>query len=255
MRAPAAVFALVVAASSIDPGGAAFTAFTVFATFAASASQVPQPAQPGQPAPGQPAPGQQTPPRGVLPRPGEQVPAGTAILRGQVTSTDGTPLRRAQVRAISQDGRPSSGTSSTDAQGKFEIKEVAAGRYTISASKAGFVTMQFGQRRADQMGGGTVLAVLDGQLVEKIGFSLPRGGVVTGRIIDEFGEPIAGVQVSAVRSRYMNGQRRMMPRELRQHRRSGKLSHLRSRARRVLRAGHDTAANDGDDVRDERDER
>jgi hypothetical protein len=169
------------------------------------------PAQPtpGQPAPGQPAsPGQRTPPRGA--RPGEQPVTGTAVLRGQVFSVDGTPLRRAQVRATGQDGR-GGGVSTTDPQGKFEIKELPAGRYSISASKAGFVNMSFGQRRADQAGGGTILDVLDNQIVEKINFALPRGGVIAGRILDEFGEPIAGVQVSAMRSRFMNGARRMMP--------------------------------------------
>jgi hypothetical protein len=101
--------------------------------------------------------------------------------------------------------------TSTDAQGRFEIKDLAAGRYLITASKAGFVTMQFGQRRADQAGGGTILDVLDKQLVERIQFSLPRGGVVTGRVLDEFGEPIAGVQVSAQRYRFIGGTRRMTP--------------------------------------------
>jgi hypothetical protein len=172
---------------------------------------VAQAPQPGQPTPGQPtSPGQRTPPRGAPPRPGEQPPAGTAMLRGQVVSADGTPLRRAQVRAMSQDGRGSGGMTSTDAQGRFEIKELPAGRYSITASKAGYVTMQFGQRRVDQPGG-TILDVLDNQVVERIQFALVRGGVITGRVLDEFGEPIAGVQVSAQRYRYIGGSRRMVP--------------------------------------------
>lgn len=134
---------------------------------------------------------------------------GTAVLRGQVFSVDGTPLRRAQVRATGQDGR-GGGVTSTDARGSFEIKDLPAGRYSINASKAGYVNMSFGQRRADQRGG-TILDVLDGQVVEKINFALPRGGVIAGRILDEFGEPIAGVQVQAMRSQFFNGARRMMP--------------------------------------------
>jgi hypothetical protein len=177
---------------------------------AAAPSIAAQPPQPGQPTPGQPpSPGQRTPPRAAPLRPGEQPPTGTAVLRGQVFSVDGTPLRRAQVRAMAQDGR-GGGTSSTDPQGKFEIKELPAGRYSITASKAGYVMMQFGQRRADQPGGGTILDVLDSQIVEKINFALPRGGVITGRVLDEFGEPIAGAQVAAMRSRFVGGSRRMM---------------------------------------------
>jgi hypothetical protein len=165
---------------------------------------------PGQTTPSQPSPGQRTPPRAAPTRPGEQ-PAGTAVLRGQVLSADGTPLRRAQVRAMPQDGRGTGGMASTDAEGKFEIKELAAGRYFVTAGKAGYVTMQFGQRRADQTGSGTILDVLDNQIVEKIQFALPRGGVVTGRVLDEFGEPIAGAQVSAQRNRFIAGSRRLAP--------------------------------------------
>ena len=53
--------------------------------------------------------------------------------------------------------------------------------------------------------------VLDGQTVEKIDFSLPRGGVITGRILDEFGDPVADVQVGAMRSMYTGGARRLVP--------------------------------------------
>jgi hypothetical protein len=187
-------------------------AFTLLLSGVTLADAQTPPAQPppGQPAPGQPTSGQRTPPRAGPARPGETPVTGTAVLRGQVFSVDGTPLRRAQVRATGQDGR-GGGVSTTDPQGKFEIKELPAGRYSISASKAGYVNMQYGQRRADQTGGGTILDVLDGQAVEKINFALPRGGVITGRILDEFGEPIAGAQVSALRSRFFSGSRRMMP--------------------------------------------
>jgi hypothetical protein len=169
------------------------------------AGQMPQPPQP---VPGQPTPGQRTPPRAAPPRAGEQPPVGTAVLRGQVVSVDGTPLRRAIVRAFAAEAR-GGGVTSTDAQGKFEIKELPAGRYTISASKAGYVGMQFGQRRADQPGG-TILDVLDNQIVERISFALPRGGVIAGRVFDEFGDPIAGAAVTTLRSRFVGGARRMM---------------------------------------------
>ena len=89
------------------------------------------------------------------------------------------------------------------------MRELPAGRYAVSAMKAGYVTMQFGQRRPDQSATGTILDILDDQLVEKILIALPRGGVVTGRILDDFGEPIAGAQVQAQRYRFVNGTRRL----------------------------------------------
>ncbi|HKH73692.1 MAG TPA: carboxypeptidase-like regulatory domain-containing protein, partial [Vicinamibacterales bacterium] len=76
---------------------------------------------------------------------GQQV-QGTASIRGLVTSADtNSPVRRAQVRATSTDTR-SARLSTTDAEGRFELRDLPAGRWTISATKGGFVVQQFGQR-------------------------------------------------------------------------------------------------------------
>src|SRR5437016_3995878 len=84
-------------------------------------------------------------------------------------------------------------------------------------------TLGFGQQvifRADVQPGiqgvqppmpGKPLEILDGQLVEKVDFSLPRGGIVTGRVIDEFGEPLPDAMVSMQRYQNMGGQRRLVP--------------------------------------------
>ena len=182
--------------------------FAVTATILGSALAVLTAQQPPVPGATAPTPGQppRIPPRAT--RPGEDPQKGTAVLRGWVTAADtGNPLRRALVRATSQDGR-NGGMTTTDADGRFEIKELLGGRYSLSVSKAGYVTMSYGQRRAEQQG--TVLEILDGTTVDKIAFSLPRGGVISGTVLDEFGEPIAGAQVSALRFRYMGGSRRLI---------------------------------------------
>jgi hypothetical protein len=158
-------------------------------------------------APPQPPAPQRTPARGA--RPGEELQKGTSVVRGFVLSAEtGAPLRRALVNVRSSDGR-GGGMATTDAQGQFEIKELPAGRYNISALKAGFVTTSYGQRRPEQPG--TPLELRDGQLADKIIVSLPRGGVISGKVLDEFGDPIAGAQVNALRFRFMNNGRRLAP--------------------------------------------
>lgn len=185
-----------------------------FGITASALGQVPQPgapppSQPGQVAPGQPAPGQpeRMPARPL--RPGESPPKGTAVLRGRVTSAvTGGPLRRTQVRAMSMEAR-GGGVTSTDAEGNFEIKELPAGRYTITAAKGGFVTGQFGQRRPGEAG--TPIELVDGQTADKVNFTLSRGGVISGRILDDGGDPVSGTQVSAMRFQFMAGTRRLVP--------------------------------------------
>lgn len=176
--------------------------------------QAPQPAQqpapPGQTAPGQTSPGQpgRAPARPL--RPGETPPKGSAIIRGSViAATTGAPVRRAQVRVMSNDGRGSNGVTSTDNEGRFEVKELAAGRYIVTATKGGFVTAQFGQRRPNEPG--TPIELVDGQTADKVSFSLTRGSVIAGRVLDDGGEPVAGAQVQAMRYAFSAGTRRMMP--------------------------------------------
>lgn len=68
-----------------------------------------------------------------------------------MSADTGAPIRRAQVRISSPDARESR-VAATDAQGRFEIKELPAGRYTVTASKGGFVSLQYGQRRPSESG-------------------------------------------------------------------------------------------------------
>src|SRR5688572_10306178 len=66
-----------------------------------------QTAQPGPTSPGTP---QRMPARPL--RPGETPPKGTAVIKGQVTAgVTGAPVRRAQVRAMSMEGRGGGVTS------------------------------------------------------------------------------------------------------------------------------------------------
>ena len=142
--------------------------------------------------------------------------AATATLRGHVTAGDsGQPLRKAQVRLIQiggfQPGATGTGRenrlTTTDADGLYEFKDLPAGRYNLMATRTSYVGVQWGQRTPTEPG--KPLEILAGQTVERVDFTLPRGGVITGRIVDEFGEALSGIQISAVQSRMVNGQRQM----------------------------------------------
>jgi Carboxypeptidase regulatory-like domain len=136
-------------------------------------------------------------------------PVATAILRGHVVAADtGQPLRKAQVRIISPELRENR-LATADADGRYEFKEVKAGRYTVSASKGSYVSLQYGQTRPFEPG--KPLEILAGQTIEKLDFALPRGAIITGRVLDEFGEPLPDAMVSAQRYQNFNGQKRLMP--------------------------------------------
>jgi hypothetical protein len=138
---------------------------------------------------------------------GQQV-QGTASIRGLVTSADtNSPVRRAQVRATSPETR-SARLGTTDADGRFELKDLPAGRWTISATKGGYVTQQFGQRHPFEAV--EPIDIAEGQRFTA-NFALSRGSVITGRVSDEFGDPITGARVQVLRSQVQQGRRRLMP--------------------------------------------
>lgn len=163
------------------------------------------PAQPGPPPP----PPRTMPGMPAPPRDNPQEKTGTAVLSGRVVATDtGKPLRRALVRASSQE-TPQGRTVSTDADGRWQLKTLPAGSYRVSVSKGGYVDISYGQLRPFEAG--KVLELADGQTIEKVDVSLPRAGVITGRVLDEFGEPLTGARVQPMRYRYVGGQRRLGP--------------------------------------------
>ncbi len=148
-------------------------------------------------------------PRGIFGGDQPAQPTGTAKIRGQVLAADtGSPLRRAQVRAAAPELRVSR-LISTDAQGRYELKDLPAGRYSITATKGGFVTLSYGQRRPFESG--RPLEIADGQSIDRVEFRLPRGSAISGRILDEFGEPVTGARVQVLRYQFFQGQRRLVP--------------------------------------------
>jgi protocatechuate 3,4-dioxygenase beta subunit len=167
-------------------------------------SSITAPAQgPGQIAPPPREGGQRTPARPGMPQSDQPAPTGTAVIRGYIVGMEtGAPIRRAVVRAFATELRGSR-VATTDPQGRYEFADLPAGRYTLSASKAGYVSLQYGQRRPMQPG--TPIEIRDKQILEKVTIGLPRGSVLAGRITDEFGEPVANANVTAMQWRRIGG--------------------------------------------------
>ena len=137
-----------------------------------------------------------------------QFKTGTGRIRGRVVSGETvTPIRRAQVRIMG----PEIGakTALTDAEGRYEFRELPAGRFTLQAVKSGYVSVHYGQSRPFESGRPIELA--DKQILDKADIHMPRGSVISGRIVDEFGEPVAEAMVTAMRQSWAGGRRRLVP--------------------------------------------
>src|SRR5918993_4868116 len=153
-------------------------------------------------------------PRDRVPGPDAAPPTGTAVISGRVTARDsGQPLRRAVVTLFGQVGerrRDSGGAESprrrvhrtvrTNSEGRFEFAGLPAGSYRVLAAggphRSHYLPLNYAARSAMDIGKSIELA--EGQRVQAH-FALQRGGTLSGRVLDDTGEPVSQVTVGPVR--------------------------------------------------------
>ncbi len=130
----------------------------------------------------------------------------TGSITGRVRSADvGQPLRGAQ---ISISGATFRRLVATDEMGRYRVDGLAPGRYTLVASKTGFVTLAYGQRRSGESG--RPLEVAQNQELANVDFALPKGAVLVTRVTDEFSDPVVHVFISAYQYRFLGGSRTLV---------------------------------------------
>jgi len=137
--------------------------------------------------------------------------SGTSSVVGRVlNASTGVPVRQAAVVAVRNvEDDPTGGgafTAITDDEGRYQLDRLAAGNWQVTASKGGYVTWQFGQRRPFEVP--PPLTLTRGQRLTA-DIPLTRSSAIAGRVHDEFGEPLAGLQVRAYRARMEQGYRRL----------------------------------------------
>lgn len=149
----------------------------------------------------------------------QEGPKKTAVVMGRVENAKtNEPLRKVNVSlrtmgaagtgmAMMTPGNPH--TAVTDAEGKYRIENVEPGNYQLSAEKQGFVRRTYGSRGL--MAPGTTLKIAAGAEMGGMDFKMMPQGVVTGRVLDDEGEPLARVQVQVLRRVYSQGKMRLMP--------------------------------------------
>jgi hypothetical protein len=133
-----------------------------------------------------------------------QPTVGSASIAGLVVTDEETPrpVRRVLVTLAGGELRPSRGAI-TDDNGRFAIAGLPAGSFTLTVSKAAYITSLYGAKRPGRPG--TAIAVADGARVDNLVVRLWRGAAVAGVVRDESGAPVAGIPVTAIRARRSGG--------------------------------------------------
>jgi protocatechuate 3,4-dioxygenase beta subunit len=150
-------------------------------------------------------------------------PPAKGTIEGQVLSASGTPLKKANVRLIAildvpalaaagagqprmaPPQRPAVLTKETDDQGRFSFTGLEAARYQLSAERQGYLRQSYGARKYS--GGGTPIRLGQDQHVKDVIFKLSPQAVIVGKVVDEDGDPVANVQVRAMKMMYRSGKK------------------------------------------------
>jgi protocatechuate 3,4-dioxygenase beta subunit len=131
----------------------------------------------------------------------------SAVIKGRVVGPDGRPIGQVQL-TLQGSQAPNPRLETTNADGRYEAGGLAADAYTVVASKTGYATTEFGQRRAAYPG--TKVRVRDGETTERIDLIMQRAAAIAGRVSDENGDPVQGATVSLWQVQFANGRRTLV---------------------------------------------
>jgi len=137
-------------------------------------------------------------------------PEDKCLLEGTVVNAvTGEPLKKVHLtmRPLGAPNGVPYGTM-TDNAGHFLMDDVDPGRYNFAASRNGFVTQTYSAQGSTNRN--TLLTLTNGNKLKEIVFKLTPQGVISGRILDEDGEPLANVAVQCLRYGYQRGRRQLM---------------------------------------------
>jgi hypothetical protein len=116
-------------------------------------------------------------------------------ITGRIVTESGQPLASALVYLRRTGLNKSVLIATTDEDGRFSTEDLRAGAYVITVSASGYVmpTQQGSLEPALYQPG------------DSVNITLVKGGIITGKVADARGEPMAGVNIRPIRVRDLDG--------------------------------------------------
>ncbi len=137
---------------------------------------------------------------------GQQPVARDCVLDGTaVDFSTAEPLRKVTIRLVRSSDWALGYVATTDSAGHFRLAGVREGNYDLTGERTGYLKSEFGARQPG--GSGTTLHLKAGDKLNDLTVRLPRCPVLSGRVLDEQGQPLEKVLVYAVYPQWLRGQR------------------------------------------------
>ena len=108
-----------------------------------------------------------------------------------VSSTTGAPLSQARISLAEIRDREKVTTMITSEDGHFEFSQLKAGKYSLQGAKRGFISAAYEQHEQFS----TAIVAGPEFSTEELVLRLTPMALITGHVLDEFGDPLRGAQV------------------------------------------------------------
>jgi carboxypeptidase family protein len=161
----------------------------------------------------------------LRPPPSNTPPEQKCVVGGRVTNLlTGESLKKATIhltRSVSgsmsmdtvefgDSASASQGYMATSgADGSFRIEGIEPGDYTLSGERGGYLRTEYGAKGPTQSG--IVATLRPGQQLTDINLRLNPQAVITGKVLDEDGDPVSNAAVYVLRRTWQRGKRRLLP--------------------------------------------
>jgi protocatechuate 3,4-dioxygenase beta subunit len=112
-----------------------------------------------------------------------------------VNAIGGNPLARARVSILDASNSQNRQSLVTSEDGRFEFKQLSPGKYALQGAKRGFITAAYDEHESFS----TAIVTGAGFDTEHLVLRLSPSAVLSGKILDESGEPVRHASVSLYR--------------------------------------------------------
>ena len=129
-----------------------------------------------------------------------QASGGYRVAGEVLNSASGQPVPGARVTLVPADRGGPGASAVTGDDGRFSFTGLPEGKYDLSGQRRGLLP-------SHRMG---AIVTGPGQDTSSIVLRLPPPAVISGKVVDDAGDPVADAQVELLGSRIVEGRRRMI---------------------------------------------